>query len=74
MLLISFLFYGKGAGKSTLMVALLRIVELDAGIIKIDGVDIKNVGLKKLRSTIAVIPQDPVLFRYVSGICLLYEL
>eukprot|EP00804_Cyclotella_cryptica_P002769 CCRYP_021220-RE/>CCRYP_021220-RE protein AED:0.04 eAED:0.04 QI:4107/1/1/1/1/0.71/7/473/383 len=51
-----------GAGKSTLMVALLRMVELDAGIIKIDGVDIKNVGLKKLRSNIAVIPQDPVLF------------
>lgn len=52
-----------GAGKSTLMVALLRIVELDAGAIRIDGVDIKNVGLKKLRSGIAVIPQDPVLFR-----------
>lgn len=52
-----------GAGKSTLMVALLRIVELDAGAIRIDGVDIKNVGMKKLRSGIAVIPQDPVLFR-----------
>lgn len=51
-----------GAGKSTLMVALLRIVELDAGTIAIDGVNIKNVGLKKLRSNIAVIPQDPVLF------------
>jgi ABC-type multidrug transport system fused ATPase/permease subunit len=44
------------------MVALLRIVELDYGMIKIDGVDIKSVGLKKLRSKIAVIPQDPVLF------------
>jgi ATP-binding cassette subfamily C (CFTR/MRP) protein 1 len=55
----------KGAGKSTLMVALLRIVELDSGSIKIDGVDIRNVGLKKLRSAIAVIPQDPVLFRCV---------
>lgn len=51
-----------GAGKSTLMVALLRIVELHSGCIKIDGVDIRSVGLKKLRSKIAVIPQDPVLF------------
>ena len=53
----------QGAGKSTLMVALLRIVELDSGSIEIDGVDIKDVGLKKLRSNIAVIPQDPVLRR-----------
>ena len=44
------------------MVALLRICELDSGSIKIDGVDIRCVGLKTLRSKIAVIPQDPVLF------------
>lgn len=51
-----------GAGKSTLMAALLRIVELDSGKILIDGVDIRCVGLAKLRSKIAVVPQDPVLF------------
>jgi ATP-binding cassette subfamily C (CFTR/MRP) protein 1 len=51
-----------GAGKSTLMVSLLRIVELDAGKILIDGCDIRKIGLTKLRSNIAVIPQDPVLF------------
>jgi hypothetical protein len=50
---------------------LLRIVELDAGAIKIDGVNIKDVGLKKLRSGIAVgaaslnwpkyfLPQNPM--------------
>lgn len=57
MLVVSFSFV-----ESTLMVALLRIVELDAGVIKIDNVDIASLGLKKLRSRIAVIPQDPVLF------------
>lgn len=51
-----------GAGKSTLMLSLLRIVELDSGKILIDGVDIRGIGLAKLRSNIAVIPQDPVLF------------
>lgn len=51
-----------GAGKSTLMVSLLRIVELDSGKVSIDGFDIRTIGLTKLRSNIAVIPQDPVLF------------
>jgi len=51
-----------GAGKSTLMVSLLRLVELSEGSIQIDGVDISTVGLNVLRSRIAVIPQDPVLF------------
>jgi ATP-binding cassette subfamily C (CFTR/MRP) protein 1 len=51
-----------GAGKSTLMVALLRIVELCEGRILIDGIDHSQLGLAKVRSKIAVIPQDPVLF------------
>ena len=51
-----------GAGKSTLMVALLRIVELAEGKILIDGTDTRLIGLAKLRSNIAVIPQDPVLY------------
>ena len=52
----------EGAGKSTLMVALLRIVELSEGSIYIDGENTEKVGLAKLRSNIAVIPQDPVLY------------
>ena len=51
-----------GAGKSTLMTALMRLAELDSGQIILDGVDIKTLGLQRLRSSIAVVPQDPVLF------------
>jgi len=51
-----------GAGKSTIMVALLRIVELEDGHVFVDGQDIRQLGLAKLRSSIAVIPQDPVLY------------
>ena len=48
--------------QSTLVVALLRLVELDEGTIDIDGIDTSKLGLKKLRSGIAIIPQDPTLF------------
>jgi ATP-binding cassette subfamily C (CFTR/MRP) protein 1 len=44
------------------MIALMRIVELSEGKIFIDGQDIRELGLAKLRKNIAVIPQDPVLF------------
>lgn len=51
-----------GAGKSTLFMALTRIVELDSGTIEIDGQDISKVDLKALRNQITMIPQDPALF------------
>ena len=51
-----------GAGKSSLMVALMRLVECSGGSICIDGVDIKGLGLAFLRKKIAIVPQDPVLF------------
>ena len=53
-----------GAGKSSLFLTLFRIVERDdgKGSISVDGVDISSVGLKLLRDSISIIPQEPVLF------------
>ncbi|KAJ2784563.1 Transporter of the ATP-binding cassette (ABC) [Coemansia javaensis] len=51
-----------GAGKSTLTLAMLRIMEASAGRIVVDGVDISRIGVGDLRSRVTIIPQDPVLF------------
>lgn len=51
-----------GAGKSSLTLALFRIIEAADGKIFIDNVDIASLGLHTLRSRLTIIPQDPVLF------------
>ncbi|KAI7803124.1 putative multidrug resistance-associated protein 1 [Triplophysa rosa] len=51
-----------GAGKSSLTLGLFRIIEAAQGDIRIDGVNISELGLHELRSRITIIPQDPVLF------------
>ena len=51
-----------GAGKSTLALALFRFLNASAGKILIDGIDISTIKLSTLRSRLAIIPQDPVLF------------
>lgn len=51
-----------GAGKSSLTLALFRFLEAKEGGIYIDGLDISKIKLQALRSRLAIIPQDPVLF------------
>ncbi|KAM0747040.1 P-loop containing nucleoside triphosphate hydrolase protein [Meredithblackwellia eburnea MCA 4105] len=51
-----------GSGKSTMALALLRIVDPSSGHIFIDGLDIVKLGLKDLRSALTLIPQEAVLF------------
>lgn len=51
-----------GAGKSSLALTLLRLIEPCGGSILVDGIDISTVKLQLIRSRIAFVPQDPVLF------------
>eukprot|EP01017_Pseudomicrothorax_dubius_P008936 TRINITY_DN12975_c0_g1_i4.p1 TRINITY_DN12975_c0_g1~~TRINITY_DN12975_c0_g1_i4.p1 ORF type:complete len:317 (+),score=44.49 TRINITY_DN12975_c0_g1_i4:626-1576(+) len=51
-----------GAGKSSLILCLLRVLESYKGRIIIDGIDISKIGLHDLRRRVTVIPQDAYLF------------
>ncbi|PYH93177.1 P-loop containing nucleoside triphosphate hydrolase protein [Aspergillus ellipticus CBS 707.79] len=51
-----------GAGKSSLTLALFRIIEPDGGNISIDGLNVSSIGLFDLRGRLAIIPQDPAMF------------
>lgn len=52
-----------GAGKSTMSLALTRIIETESGKIMIDGQDISTISLSQVRSKITIIPQDPSIFK-----------
>lgn len=51
-----------GAGKSTITLCLLRVIEILNGHILIDGMDISQINLEELRNKITIIQQDPQLF------------
>lgn len=50
-----------GAGKSSLSLALMRFLQVE-GDVRIDGVDVSRVPLRRLRQTVSLIPQSPILF------------
>ncbi|MHB8565859.1 MAG: ABC transporter ATP-binding protein [Nitrososphaerales archaeon] len=51
-----------GAGKSSIVNLILRFYDPQSGHVKIDGVDVKNIGFEELRVMTSLIPQDPFLF------------
>ncbi|CAL1531990.1 unnamed protein product [Lymnaea stagnalis] len=51
-----------GAGKSSLALALFRLIEATEGSITVDGIRISDIGLHDVRSRLTILPQDPVLF------------
>ena len=51
-----------GSGKSSIVRLLLRLMEPDAGVIRIDGMAVSDLAPSVLRESIAVVPQDVMLF------------
>ncbi|MBI1362948.1 MAG: ATP-binding cassette domain-containing protein [Proteobacteria bacterium] len=51
-----------GAGKSTLLHMLLRFYDTAAGSVQVDGTDVRQLKLKDLRSAIATVSQEPIIF------------
>ncbi|PEH83124.1 ATP-binding cassette domain-containing protein [Burkholderia gladioli] len=53
---------GSGSGKSTLARLLLRLYRPDAGVVRIDGQDLRLVTVDSLRAALGIVPQDTILF------------
>ena len=51
-----------GAGKSSILTVLLRLAEATEGTVRVDDVDVSKIGLEDLRRSIAILPQEPLLF------------
>ena len=51
-----------GAGKSSLTLALFRLIEPAGGVIHIDDLATRDLGLHDLRGRLTILPQDPVIF------------
>ena len=66
-----------GSGKSSLMLALFRLIDVTAGRVLLDGLDVAKIGLDALRRQLAIIPQVRAwwcgsrrLFCLLAGACL----
>lgn len=53
---------GTGSGKSTVARLLIRFYDVDAGAVRIDGVDIRDLALHELRSAVGIVFEDTLLF------------
>jgi ABC-type multidrug transport system fused ATPase/permease subunit len=51
-----------GAGKSTTAALIQRFYDVDAGVIRFDGVPVSNISLYEARQSVGIVPQDIVLF------------
>lgn len=51
-----------GSGKSTLVNLIPRLHDVDGGVVRVDGEDVRNLSLADLRARIAMVPQKAVLF------------
>ena len=51
-----------GAGKSTLATLIVRLYDPDVGSITVGGIDLSDISLESLRTWVAVVPQDPLIF------------
>ena len=51
-----------GNGKSTVARLIARIYDTEAGTVSVEGLDVRDIQLKSLRSSVIFVPQDPVLF------------
>jgi ATP-binding cassette subfamily B protein len=53
---------GTASGKSTLVRLIPRLYDVGAGSVEVDGVDVRQMKLEELRSSVGMVPQDPFLF------------
>jgi ABC-type multidrug transport system fused ATPase/permease subunit len=61
-----------GNGKSTIAKLLARLYDARSGVVLVKGMDVRDIALKSLRSSVIFVPQDPVLFDLTLRENLLY--
>ena len=54
---------GTGSGKTTMINLIPRIYDVSQGVVKVNGIDVKNVDIDELQDHIALVPQKSVLFK-----------